>query len=153
MWIREKKPKGAHKIFFKSFPTLPHKNWDLGIRRKLVFLWSLISTETFSPTYILFRSCKQKVANFHKRVGNQSLHILIFYVSVLHHIFCSKYENHWTHLVQNLESDCLDDGPQCKVENNIHEKIWTSEKVIKQEIARQRIYNDMFSFFKYEPIM
>ena len=59
---------------------------------------------------------KEKVANFHKTVitiptssHNRLWDIVKTFLQLIHHK---------SHFAQNLESDCLDIGHQCKVENN-----------------------------------
>ncbi len=61
--------------------------------------------------------------NFHKSVVTTPKVHTIFYGTGIHvHTFFPQYENHWSHFTQNLESNYLENGPHCKVENNT----WTN---------------------------
>ncbi len=57
---------------------------------------------------------KVYVADFHKSVvllrAHSSISVGLWYM----HNFAVLYENHWGDFTQNLECECLDNGPQCK---------------------------------------
>ena len=64
----------------------------------------------------------KKVVNFHK---SEVMHAPSSQTS-MDGALCTLYTHfrswYWSDFAQNLQSDCLDDGPQCEVENTIYAK-------------------------------